>query len=256
MSGHLLPRRWASTSPRVHAVALAASNPLYQEEVQKFDQGVADWKHHYMFRLRILNVYALHNEGLAQKHAEALAAMGAENGGVRWLYHGTSEANARMIAASGFKLPTSQGMFGKGVYFADTPLKSWQYARGKSWNSLNARGRTVGYLLVCAVALGRPKEMRRASSSLDPKKGDLMPKAPELDWRLRMSMNLAGASTLISAYRALMPRVLRATGVPEFDSVEAIPRSSGGAVIVPEFVIYHPERALPVYLLEVEQNNH
>lgn len=255
-SKHRLPKRWASSSPHVSATVLAVADSRYQNEVRTFHRGSTDWQHHYMFKLRILNVYALSNEGLVQQHAEALAAMGADNGGVRMLYHGTSEANARMIAALGFKLPDKQGMFGRGIYFADTPLKSWQYARGKNWNKFSARGRSVGYLLVCAVALGRPKEMRQASNSLDPKKGDLMPKAPDLSLQVRISLGLTGAWALIPAYRALMPRVLRAYGVPDFDSVEAVPRSSGGAVIVPEFVIYHPERALPLYLLEVEQNNH
>lgn len=255
-SKHNLPKRWANSAPRVKATVLAVADSRYQHEVCTFHRGCVNWQHHYMFKLRILNVYALSNEGLVQKHAQALAEMGADNGEVRMLYHGTSEANARMIASVGFRLPDRPGMFGRGIYFADTPLKSWQYARGKHWNHFSARGRSVGFLLVCAVALGRPKEMRQASNSLDPKNGDLMPKVPDLTWQVKASLGLAGAWAFIPAYRALMPRVLRAYGVPDFDSVEAVPRSSGGAVIVPEFVIYNPERALPLYVLEVEQNNH
>ena len=45
------------------------------------------------------------------------------------LFHGTSKDAAHAIVADGFRLPTHGGMFGAGIYFADTPLKSLQCAR-------------------------------------------------------------------------------------------------------------------------------
>lgn len=38
-----------------------------------------------------------------------------------WLFHGTSEEAAHSIAKSDFRMPSSAGLFGKGLYFADVP---------------------------------------------------------------------------------------------------------------------------------------
>merc|ERR1712039_1090404 len=46
------------------------------------------------------------------------------------------------------------GMFGKGVYFAKTPLKSWQYSSRKNFN----------YILACDVALGKSKPARKGKN--------------------------------------------------------------------------------------------
>merc|ERR1712061_985935 len=52
-------------------------------------------------------------------------------------------------------------MFGKGVYFADTPMKSWQYGKH-------------GYILQCSVELGRVRRVYKAWSGIDPNR-DLRP---------------------------------------------------------------------------------
>ena len=59
---------------------------------------------------------------------------------------GTPIENAHAIVAEGFRLPPHGGMFGRGVYFADCPLKSLRYAGGLGgW----LRGRR--HMLVCEV---------------------------------------------------------------------------------------------------------
>ena len=80
---------------------------------------------------------------------------------MRQLFHGTRMENAHGIVTGGFRLPRHSGMFGKGLYFADTPLKSLQYT-GISWG--------WRYMLVCEVELGNSKTQRGAK---DVKKEDL-----------------------------------------------------------------------------------
>merc|ERR1712110_1125479 len=74
------------------------------------------------------------------------------------LFHGTPRGNAMSIIASGFKLPNRPGMFGKGVYFAGTPLKSFQYT---------ARH---GTMLLCDVELGNSMTARSAKTDLEPER--------------------------------------------------------------------------------------
>merc|ERR1712176_1023829 len=71
------------------------------------------------------------------------------------LYHGTSCTAIQAITRSGFEMPLFPGMFGAAIYFADTPLKSWQYVKGAG-----------NYMLVCDVLLGRMREMRSAAHDL------------------------------------------------------------------------------------------
>merc|ERR1719401_328010 len=77
---------------------------------------------------------------------------------VQLLFHGTSLRAAKAIVDNGFQLPSAGGMFGAGIYFARTPLKSWQYSNGKG----------SAYLLVSSVALGASKPARRGKQ-IDPK---------------------------------------------------------------------------------------
>jgi hypothetical protein len=132
------------------------------------------------------------------------------------LYHGTSARAAQAIVQSGFKLPERAGMFGKGIYFADTPLKSLQYSQPLSWNNM-------GVMLVCDVALGNSMVKSEADGNLQ-----------------------AGSQRL---QRGLLARLFRQKS---FDSVTA---SHGwlGAVRVPEYVVYDSAQAMPCYVLTVEK---
>jgi len=109
-------------------------------------------------------------------------------------------------------------MFGRGVYFADTPLKSLQYTGGKLCGCVGDGRR---YMLVCDVELGNQLETTSAKSSLK----------PETDLR-----------------RGGVPALL---GQRSFDSVAAKPSLLG--LRAPEFVVYKPAQAWPRYLLAVEQ---
>lgn len=58
-------------------------------------------------------------------------------------FHGTRRDSASAITCDGFRLPGWHGMFGRGVYFADCPLKSLQYA-GWGWgDKVNARAESI-----------------------------------------------------------------------------------------------------------------
>ena len=63
------------------------------------------------------------------------------------------------ILADGFRLPSHAGMFGRGIYFADTPLKSLQYTGG----TFGCVGGGRRYMLVCDVELGNPLETTSAN---------------------------------------------------------------------------------------------
>ena len=74
------------------------------------------------------------------------------------LFHGTSEAAARAICSSHFRLPESGiggsahgALFGKGVYFADRAKKSHEYT------VKNKSGLRV--IMLCRVVLGNVLEL-------------------------------------------------------------------------------------------------
>ncbi|CAL8109707.1 unnamed protein product [Orchesella dallaii] len=75
---------------------------------------------------------------------------------VRLLWHGTQTVNVRGILTNGFQLPTRQGMFGRGVYFADRVTKSVQYC------GVPATRGNKGTLFLSAVNLGK---MYRATAT-------------------------------------------------------------------------------------------
>lgn len=108
----------------------------------------------YPFNLQIERAFALSSEAQRDRFQEALGQLQSreEGANVRRLYHGTSCASAKAIVASGFQEPTTSGMFGRSIYFADLPNKSWQYSNDR-------------YMLVCDVALGRSKMLGRANTS-------------------------------------------------------------------------------------------
>mmetsp|Transcript_128420 Transcript_128420/g.227486 ORF Transcript_128420/g.227486 Transcript_128420/m.227486 type:complete len:174 (-) Transcript_128420:44-565(-) len=98
----------------------------------------------YPFSLTVEKVYAIQNPELR---------FGDVRSNVRALYHGTSSSGAKGIAAEGFQLPVLPGMFGRGIYFADIPLKCWQYS---------AKSRSK-HIIVCDVALGRPMKQTKGA---------------------------------------------------------------------------------------------
>merc|ERR1712113_1191604 len=135
----------------------------------------------------------------------------SENPNVKQLYHGTSWECARAIIANGFQMPKIAGMFGKGIYFAGTPLKSWQYSQ--------VSDHATQFMLVCDVALGLETAMKNAGAP--PRK-----------------------NTLLNAMRCQWP------SSPDCDSITGLSREQGGSLRVQEHVVYNPDQVLPRYLLE------
>ena len=107
-------------------------------------------------------------------------------------------------------------MFGKGLYFADCPLKSLQYSSLPL--GLGFFGCGQRYMLLCAVELGTTKVKTTASNHLDPDR-DLRP--------------------------SLLQRAL--LGRRDFDSVSARPKSwFGFGLRAPEYVVYDARQ--PIWL--------
>lgn len=146
--------------------------------------------------------------------------------------------NALKISKLGFRLPTKKGMFGRGIYFADTPLKSARFAPAKKGIQKHLRSfatkgfrqgltdlikdrKENGQMLLCDVYLGKTKTLRSSRNNFDPER------------------DLKGGW-----FREF-------TGLGDFDSVYA-PGGWFSAVNVPEYVIYQPLQGIPRYLIEFE----
>lgn len=100
------------------------------------------------------NSYSLqHHINMRIKRATTLKRFKENNSdfkdpNVQLLWHGTQIGNVGGILTNGFKLPPRNGMFGRGIYFADRVSKSAQYCGGGGPGS-------KGVLFLCAVNLGK-----------------------------------------------------------------------------------------------------
>lgn len=110
----------------------------------------------YTFRLQICRAFSLSNSALEHSFKNGLTKLKSDIPNIQRLFHGTSLDAVKAITSNGFQLPRHHGMFGRGVYFAGTPQKSWQYCIG-------ARR----YMLVCDVALGRTLEKNTSDSCVE-----------------------------------------------------------------------------------------
>eukprot|EP00747_Dinoflagellata_sp_TGD_P101257 gnl/TRDRNA2_/TRDRNA2_168292_c0_seq2.p1 gnl/TRDRNA2_/TRDRNA2_168292_c0~~gnl/TRDRNA2_/TRDRNA2_168292_c0_seq2.p1 ORF type:complete len:417 (+),score=49.98 gnl/TRDRNA2_/TRDRNA2_168292_c0_seq2:26-1252(+) len=137
------------------AVTTFAVNEDASEMLQNFHDTCRRRKDMYPFGLSVERMFAITDSIHGSRYEEAQNGLISSNPNIKRLYHGTSCMGAKAIIAEGFKLPTWSGMFGRGIYFADVPLKSWQYSNSQ-------------YLLVCDVALGQVKEMRTAAPGFRP----------------------------------------------------------------------------------------
>lgn len=148
------------------------------------------------------------------------------------LFHGTAVENADKIVKNGFQVPHRHahgGMFGKGIYFAGTPLKSMNYthkegkfSRFSGWlagNSLSSGGLQM---LLCDVYLGRSRTRRLGAW-------------PDLD----PDVDLKGG------------RFSKTFGLGDYQSLY-VPGGLFGPVGITEYVVYNPEQAIPKLLIEFE----
>ena len=175
----------------------------------------------YEFGMALRDAWRVSNPELESDFDQTTAAIigRAKPSNVHRFFHGTSRDSARAIISGGFRLPPHRGMFGKGVYFADCPLKSLQYT---GWAPSGWR-----YMLVCDVELGNTLvQTSGARPEIDPSGGQ--PITQEESW---------------------LPS-LRGEQEPSFDSVSA---PAGSTLRVPEYIVYSPSQAVPRFILAVEQ---
>jgi len=180
-----------------------ARSEEFKSVVAAFEDGCKAWADKYPFSLRLDRVH---------RKSTSPGALARTADGKR-LFHGTKWENAQGILLDGFRLPSHGGMFGKGIYFADCPLKSWQYT---DYSALGP-----GVMLFCWVEMGKAKHAKRAMTHLSGP-----PHRNLFQW-------------------------LR--GAEKFDSVVGDDHSAGGSLRVPEYIVYDPSRVEVDYVLEIRQ---
>lgn len=104
--------------------------------------------------IKSIKIFKIERRGEQEKFEKVASALG---GNRKLLFHGSGMSNFLGLLAQGMRIappeaPTTGYMFGKGCYFADMFQKSLQYSAG-----IKSK-----LLLLCDVALGRPKKMYRA----------------------------------------------------------------------------------------------
>jgi len=185
---------------------------------------------HYGYRMTVKHLWRVASKSCLNE----LEAIAAPLGRPTQLFHGTSVENAAKIVKNGFQVPRRHlhgGMFGKGIYFAETPLKSVNYARREGWLSraagwLFSEKKSAGGLqmLLCDVYLGRSRTLRF---------GGAWPYFnPEKDLK-------AGFFS-------------RSLGLGDYNSL-TVQGGLFGAVWVTEYIVYEHFQALPRYLIEFER---
>lgn len=184
----------------------------FREKQEAFNMACAGYQQKYHFDLLLKNLYRVGGSNLlgspVRNHGRAMRR--TFNG--RPLFHGTRRFAANKIITQGFRLPETAGMFGKGVYFADCPLKSWGYTGGKMFVR-------DGLILLCWVELGRPKHEKEARNHLT-----TAPRRSLVEW---------------------------VRGERQYTSVVGDVMEAGGALRAPEYVIYDPANAEVDYICEV-----
>ena len=103
----------------------------------------------------IIKIYALERRGEAERMSQWKDLKNRT-----YLWHGSKLLNFMGILSQGLRIappeaPATGYMFGKGIYFADTFSKSYNYCSEYSFNGSN----DVKLILLCEVALGESKEM-------------------------------------------------------------------------------------------------
>jgi len=200
-----------------HTTALAKDSQEFKQQRDSFLEACATWSHKYDFKLQVLRIYKV-NRPEDQTAPPLFPGTGAVQ-----LFHGTSWEAGKAIVCDGYRLPAHAGMFGKGIYFADCPLKSWRYCfptkqLSKTLPSATGRG---GCIIMSWVELGKIREERSARTDLDGSR--------KRGWRGWFSGDRHA-----------------------YDSVRGVETEAGGSVRVPEYVIYNPKQARVAYIFEVK----
>lgn len=187
----------------------------YQQQRDFFLASCMPWEHKFDFGLKIERIYRV------ARPNDAPLKVGGE--GVRQLFHGSPWEGAKGIVCDGLRLPNNPGMFGKGLYFADCPLKCWRYcfsSRQASQLIPRVTGRG-GLIFICWVDLGEMREEKEARTDL-------------------AGYDRGGWKAWFTGGRGA------------YDSVKAVEQEEGGAVRVPEYVVYRTDQVRLAYLVEVK----
>jgi len=215
---------------------------------------------HYHFSLEIVRLWRVCPGHLQRAQRQAAEALGAPI----QLFHGTSPANVKGILRSGFALPKRSGMFGRGIYFAECPLKSVQFAQASSLKS-GWLQYAFGCLSGCAVGVSAGSAGcccgafccgclgSCAGCGLAHVSTKSTPKMLVCEVFLGKSRTLRGAKHINPSddlKRGWLPRLF---GAQDFNSVY-VPGGMLGAVNVSEYVVYQPHQAVPKYVMEFKHS--
>jgi len=211
---------------------------------------------HYHFSLEIVRLWRVCPGHLQRQHRQKSEALGAP----MLLFHGTSSDSVKGILRTGFLLPKRSGMFGRGIYFAECPLKSVQFAQAPSvktswWQyalcclsgfalGCSASSASGGCAACCCGCLGGCIGVGLAHANSKPSHQMLV-----CDVHLGKSRTLRGAKRVNPTddlKRGLVPRLF---GAKDYNSVYA-PGGLLGAVSVAEYIVYQPHQAIPKYVME------
>jgi hypothetical protein len=191
------------------------ASPEYQMQQDYFLASCVPWEQKFPFALEVKRIYRVDRPGGPPTKASC-------GEGVRQLFHGTGWESAKAICCDGFRIPSHAGMFGRGLYFADCPTKCWRYCfPSKQVAQLipKATGRG-GLIFACWVDLGQMREEKEAAKHLD------------------------GYDR--NSWKAWLTR-----GRGAYDSVKGVEEEEGGALRVPEYVVYRTDQVHLAYLFEV-----
>merc|ERR550532_3593561 len=140
-------------------IAVEKETEEYKQLEREFQAGCAPHGDKYEFRLEVQAIYCVSHPDSSNTMSANSKLLTRTPGGRR-LFHGTKRPWAHAIVQGGFRLPEKKGMFGKGIYFADCPLKSFQYTDGMKAPDHK------GILLMCWVELGRQNHQKAANNNL------------------------------------------------------------------------------------------
>lgn len=196
-----------------HVKEVEKNSDEFRSQKEYFMTNCQPWAHKYDFNLSVSKIYRIDKP-------DPWTASSADSS--RALFHGTSWEAAMGIVCDGFRLPSHPGMFGKGIYFADCPLKSWRYCfpSQEMANTLPRITGKGGYILMCWVDLGTTRQEKVAK--------------PDLKGYNRKSW---------------WNWITRQRGA--YDSVTGLTEEEGGALRVPEYIVYDPKQVRLAYLFEV-----
>ncbi|ODM92981.1 Poly [ADP-ribose] polymerase 1 [Orchesella cincta] len=149
------------------------------------------------------------------------------------LWHGTLETKVASILLNGFQLPEpAWQMFGTGLYFADRASKSANYCDINK----SPKPNTKGYLLLCDVLIGQAYHATEANNGYR--------KPPcGCDSVIANGSNVPNPTETISYRGSRIPLGKTVQNVYTFPTLK---------LLFNEYVVYHPEKVKPLYLVKFE----